>query len=441
MPASAYNTDGLPAIRAGLARTRITPPIPAMMAGFFHDREATSVRDHLHCHAAVLESEGRRVVLVSLDLIAVDRGWGDEARSMIGGRLDMPEEAVLICATHTHTGPAVRPAIRGEWVNPEWLQDLPRAIADTVSAAADDMFDALLFPGRTVDDTGVCRVFRLRDGSEHMGTSAEGLIGPAGPTDPELLALGIREFDGTPRGMVACYGMHANVIGGGSADFISADWPGELSRAMCGMYGDDFVTVLLNAPNGDVYHRRWEPSRLPQSGEAKAVQVGRALAGAAINCSEKAEPLESGGIAVAWEDLEIPYYIRTEKLRVHIESLRAQEELPYLDEAWVRCFDEWTHDGDVAEVPVQVLRLGDLLFVGLPSEVFAAWGLEVKRWSPTDWTAVASLSNAWFGYIPTTDQASRWAYGARPTQSHRLIADAGRRIADSAQVLMWRMVE
>jgi hypothetical protein len=204
------------------------------------------------------------------------------------------------------------------------------------------------------------------------------------------------------------------------------------------MYHEDFVTVMLNAPNGDIYQRKWQPSRLPQSGPAKAEQIGRVISGAAINCSEKAEPLESGGISCHWEDLAIPYYTRTEELREHIEHLRAQDELPYLDAAWVRSFDNYPYDGKIAQVPVQLLRLGDLTFVGLPGEVFSAWGLEVKRWSPTEWTAVTSLANAWFGYIPTTDQASRWAYGARPAQSHRLDADAGRRIADAAQRLMHR---
>ncbi len=438
MSPSPWDTDGLPRIRAGVARSPVTPPLPSMMAGFFHDREANRVRDDLFCNAAVFESDGRRIALVNLDLIAVDRGWGDEARALIAERVEMAPEAVLICATHTHTGPAVRPDVRGEWVDFQWLEALPQTIADTVAEAADGMFDAMLQPGRTTDDTSVCRVARLEDGSEHMGKSAEGIIGPAGTPDHELLALGIRELDGTPRGMVICYGMHANVIGGGSADFISADWQGQVCRFASRMYGEDFVTVMLNAPNGDVYQRKWEPSRLPQSGPAKARQIGRALSGAAVNCSEKAEPLEAGGVSVEWTDIEIPYYTVTEKLRRHIESLRGQEDLPYLDEAWVRCFDNWEHDGDIADVPVQVLCLGELTFVGLPSEVFSAWGLEIKRWAPTDWTAVTSLANAWFGYIPTTDQASRWAYGARPTQSHRLVADAGRMIADTAQVLMHR---
>ena len=410
-----------------------------MMAGFFHDRKATSVRDDLFCNAVVLESEGRQIALINLDLIAVDRSWADQARAIVSEHLEIAPEAILICATHTHTGPAVRPAIRGEWVNFEWLEGLPQAIADTVLEAADAKFDAMLQPGRTSDDTSVCRLVRLRDGSEHMGASADGIIGAAGVPDHELLALGIREMDGTPRGMVMCYGMHANVIGGGGADFISADWQGQVCHAASRMYGDDFVTLLLNAPNGDVYQRKWEPSRLPQSGPAKAEQIGRILAGAAINCWEKAEPLEAGCISCAWEDLQIPYYTRTKKLREHIEHLRAKDDLPYLDEAWVNCFDRWEHDGDLATVPVQVLRLGDLIFVGLPSEVFAAWGLEVRRWSPAEWTAVTSLANAWFGYIPTTDQASRWAYGARPTQSHRLVADAGRQIADTAQRLMARI--
>jgi hypothetical protein len=96
-------------------------------------------------------------------------------------------------------------------------------------------------------------------------------------------------------------------------------------------------------------------------------------------------------------------------------------------------------DGQTAYVPVQALRLGPLMFVGLPGEVFVRWGLEIKDWSPASYTFVTELANGWFGYIPTTDQAHRGAYGARPILSRRLIADAGRRMADEIQVLMWRL--
>jgi len=90
---------------------------------------------------------------------------------------------------------------------------------------------------------------------------------------------------------------------------------------------------------------------------------------------------------------------------------------------------------------VQVIRFGDLLIVGLPGEVFTEWGLEIRRWSPAPWTIIVELANDALGYIPSTDQAMRGGYGAKPILSRRLIADAGRRITDWVQAAMWEVWE
>lgn len=81
------------------------------------------------------------------------------------------------------------------------------------------------------------------------------------------------------------------------------------------------------------------------------------------------------------------------------------------------------------------------MFVGLPGEVFVRWGLEIKHWSPARFTFVAGLSNGWLGYIPTTDQAHRGAYGAKPILSRQLVADGGRQVTDTAQIIMCKLWE
>jgi predicted neutral ceramidase superfamily lipid hydrolase len=148
---SPYNVEDLPQIRAGAAQTVITPPLDCYLAGYFHDRLATRVRDDLYCRALVLEGAGARIALVSLDLVCVVSEWADVARGQIQERTGIGADKVLICATHTHTGPAVR-RLRPRWVQEEWLSSLPEMIADTVARASDNMFDALLFPGRQEDD-------------------------------------------------------------------------------------------------------------------------------------------------------------------------------------------------------------------------------------------------------------------------------------------------
>ena len=121
--------------------------------------------------------------------------------------------------------------------------------------------------------------------------------------------------------------------------------------------------------------------------------------------------------------------------------MRAKPDLEYFEEATIRSVDNWDKDGQMANVPVQVLRFGEMIFVGLPGEFFTSWGQEIKCWSPAHWTLVTELANDAIGYVPSTDQAQRLGYGARPILSRKLDADAGRQIADAVQVLMWEVWE
>ncbi len=441
MSASPYNTDGLPAIRAGVAKRVITPEGDIPLAGYYHERIGRRVRDDLHCRALVLEHGDCRICIVTVDLIFVAREWGDRARALIAERTGIAPECIIISATHTHTGPGV--GSHYDWPTAEqWLAALPGMLAETAEAAAADMFDALLFPGRQEECyLASNRLGRTRDGDEIF--SSTGVIGHAGPVDPELLAVGIREPDGTVRAVLVNYGMHVDVIGGDTADFVSADWPGIMEEAIAGVYGEQAITVFINGCCGDINHRLWHETRQPAEGEMKAVQMGRAFAGLAVNAIEKAEPMESfGGCGAELEELQIPYYTRDENIMAEMEALRARgDDLEYFEKATLASIERWDRDGEIADAPLQVMRFGELIFVGLPGEIFTKWGMEIKHWSPTPWTFVIELANDALGYIPTTDQAMRGGYGAKPILSRRLIADAGRQMTDWVQVAMWRVWE
>ncbi len=432
-----YKTEGLPEIRAGVAQNVITPPIGTSMAGYFHDRVSERVLDDLYCHALVVESAGERIVLVSCDVICMPRAIADPAKALIEQQTGIPGSHVLICCTHTHTGPEMRRARLIPW-NDEYLDALPGKIAATVKEACDGMFDALMFPGRQCEpDLGTIRLGRKKDGSEVFSKSD--VIGPAREIDPEVLAMLIRDKKGELRGVVVNYANHGDVTGGGGGRHLSADWFGDVARTIAAVYGEQAVTVFLNGCCGDINHNYWRTTRHPTGGPVKATQIGRAVAGVAMNAGEKGEPLETGVCGAILREVEIPYYTREETLRAEIEELRGKDSPSDFERYLVKRFDEWPHDSEVASVPLQVMRLGDLAFVGLPGEIFTDWGKEIKHWSPARFTFIAELANDWFGYIPNTDQAHRGAYGAKPLLSRMLCADGGRQMADSIQVMLWEL--
>ncbi len=426
---------------AGCAQQVITPPVGVSLAGYFHDRVSKRIRDDLYARAVVIEHHGTRLAIVSCDLISMTEKITIPTKTMITQQVDIPPEHVLICATHTHTGPE----LRSNAVVPRsqaWAEALPGRIADAVQMAADSMFTATLHPGRTeVEGYAFNRLFRLKDGSEQFGKRGRDadIVREAGPIDPELQTLSIVDEEGALRGMLVNFALHPDVIGGGSADFISADWPGEMARNLAAIYGDEVVTLFLQGTAGDINHAPHDATHLPRGGPRKAVQLGRALAGAAIYAAERAEPMTALEIAGQIEVLSIPYYTRDAAFMAEIERLKTGEQGPF-EKYLIERAESWPYDGKTADVPVQTMRLGDVAVVGLPAEIFVRIGLEIKQFSPAPFTFVVELANARVTtYVPTTDQAERGAYGAKLILSRWLCADAGRRMSDATLVMLHRL--
>ena len=421
--------------RAGNGRARITPPPGVRLAGYFHERIAKSVRDDLYARALVIENGGRGVALVSCDLIVMCEEVSAAAKEMIQRECGIPPESVLICATHTHTGPEVRPAAvmaREE----DYVKGLPRRIADAARSAHESLFEATLHPGRTeAHGYAFNRLRRRKDGSEAFGPAQplEGVIAPAGPIDPELQTLTVRDREGRIRAMAVNHALHPDVIGGGTADFISADWPGVMARTIASLYGEDVDCLFLQGAAGDINHVPHTTTHMPVNGPRKAEQIGRALAGAAMYCAERAEPMDDLRLDGAMQVISIPYYTRDAALMEEVKKLRAAERLGPMDQYVLDRFEAWPYDGKDAAVPIQTLRIGEAGIVGLPAEIFVRIGLEVKRYSPARFTYAVELANANVStYVPAADQAERGAYGERPILSRWLCADAGRRMSDAA---------
>jgi len=426
---------------AGCGQRVITPPVGVSLAGYFHDRVATSVRDDLMARAMVMEHEGARLALVSCDLICMSEEVAGAAKALIEKEAGIPPERVLIGATHTHTGPEIRP---GSVIsrNEEYVAGLPRRIADAVGAAARNMFRATLRPGRAVcEGYAFNRLFRMKDGTEVFGRGGDQVVKVAGPVDPDLQTLSVVDEEGRLRAMAVNFALHADVIGGGKADFISADWPGVVAQTVAAVYGQDVVTVFLQGTCGDINHNPHEPTFLPTRGPAKAAQVGRGVAAVAMHASERAEPMTFVRLWGEMRTLTIPYYTREAGLLAQVAELKKKPEAdrtPF-DRFLIERTEKWPYDGKMADAPIQAMQIGEMAVAGFPAEIFVRIGLEVKSFSPLARTMVVELANARVtNYVPTTDQAERGAYGAKPILSRWLCADAGRRMADAMQAMLWR---
>src|SRR5437870_5228156 len=90
-------------LRAGFGECDITPRLdgkPVYMAGFGKNRKATGVHDPLMARAVVFAHAGRKLAMVSVDVVGLFQATVERMRSKLPGFT-----YVLVSSTHNHEGP------------------------------------------------------------------------------------------------------------------------------------------------------------------------------------------------------------------------------------------------------------------------------------------------------------------------------------------------
>src|SRR3989442_10811714 len=92
-------------LQIGAAEIDITPPVGHRMAGYFDERLATGIHDPLKAKAIILQQQKEQIALVFCDLVGVSLTVTTNARAQASQKTGIPFSNIVICATHSHTGP------------------------------------------------------------------------------------------------------------------------------------------------------------------------------------------------------------------------------------------------------------------------------------------------------------------------------------------------
>lgn len=398
-------------LKAGVSCLDITPPLGTAMRGYFEQRTASTVHDPLYVRSFALENGRDALAVAVCDVIGMERQYLDQARARIVQTTELKPEQVLICCTHTHTGPQT-----GDDDYTRWLWE---RIADGVRIAWQAREPAQVGWGRTEEDRLVFnRRYRMADGTvqTNPGLHNPNVVEPAGPVDPEVGVMVLRRPCGETLGLLGNYALHYVGI---PDDFtaISADYFGYFSRQIQRMRGEHFVAALSNGASGDinnwdvmghVSHRNDRYQHCERAGNLVAANAFWAWNGAEFRDevtlgSAMTEVTLAPKPPVTEEDLK-----RAEEIE---ERLAAGKSVLMGERSFVRRVRRFATDPPKARnTLVQALRVGDLALVGAPGELFVELGLEIKRRSGFSQTMVLELANDWVGYIPTRRAFEEGAY-------------------------------
>ena len=98
--------------KAAVVSTVITPEEPMWMSGYASRDKPSQGKIH-DLNAKVLalqDQQGTRLVIVTVDLLGIPRATRDWLEAQVAQRYNLGPQALLLSASHTHSGPVVREA-------------------------------------------------------------------------------------------------------------------------------------------------------------------------------------------------------------------------------------------------------------------------------------------------------------------------------------------
>jgi len=402
--------------RAGARESRITPPVGVSMAGYAARKgPAVGVHDDLHVGALVLDDGVKKVAILAADLIGVEKDLVSSVRKSIGERTGMDVNDILLCASHTHSGPVTG----GEEVDRDWLKSLQERMVDTALQAFEERVEAKLGVGQgRVEGIGANR----RD-------PKRGII------DNSVGVIRVDNTQGKPMAVLMNYTCHATVLDWGNL-LISADYPGYAKGIVKEALGDEAVVMFANGACGDINPGGYSADIsaiggfIPGRTFRRAKRLGKILGKEVLRVVKEIETHSPVNLSVMTERVHLP-------LRELPKPLEAEEKVKEKEELVRRLKRQGASDKEITsakiaavyakielghakkaallpkgeiEAELQAIALDDTLLMSLPGEIFVQIGLDIKRGSRFNHTFVIGYANGSIGYVPTEEALREGGY-------------------------------
>lgn len=415
-------------LQVGVAVVDITPPRPYRMSGYFSERLSTGTHDPLQAKALVLKQGDRTGALVFCDLIGMNPDVVARARRGASDKTGIPPSAILIHATHSHTGPLYEGALRRHFhdVTVTKLGKDPYEEVDYPAFLVERLVEAIMQAGAAARPASLAagiatqhglsfnRRFHMKDGSVRFnpGKLNPEMVRPAGPIDADLGMLVMKSADGAENiAALSVFALHLDTVGGTE---FAADYPFYLERALRQQLGNRFVSLFGTGTCGDINHIDVTHNQ-PQKGHDEAARIGTALAETVKAELNGLKPIGQPKLAVRSRAVTVPLqqFAPEEIARARQDLFQVgTTALTFLDQVRAtKIVELQLYGGKSLTIEVQVFRLSDdTAIVGLPGEVFVDLGLAIKRQSPFARTYVIELCNDSPAYIPTRKAFDEGSY-------------------------------
>ena len=410
--------------KAGFARLDVTPPLGAELAGYFTVRVSEGILDPIYLNALAMSNGKDTVIIITSDFLSVMEVFATKIRNIISKRTGVPSDNIMITALHQHT--SIRLGVwpwTGSMEDEHYLSVLYQKYADAAQMAIADMSEAGIFTAakQTAEQISFIRRFKMKDGSTvtNPGRLNTDIDHPIGEADNTVRLIRFKR-DGKKDIAFVNFSTHPDVIGG---KLFSADWPGFVRRFVESDIGNVHCLVA-NGAQGDTNHLNTGVAE-EQTGYTWSEHMGRVIADTVVDVWDNEEE---------HKDTQIFSEVRMVYNRTNTEGFERVEECRKLDEDYwagrldgsnkpnatimgeARRIKNIPMESICQKIPVTVMAVGDIAFVGYGGEPFTDYATRSRAFAPEMFVITCGLANGQQGYLPTKSAFMEGGYEARSSR-------------------------
>ena len=394
---------------AGFHCVEVQPPLGLRIPGYYNKRLAEGTAAPLHLRATAFSCADEKAVMFNCEAIGMSAAAFEIIKKKVAAACGISEDAVYINCIHSHTSYIIVP-------NDTEMDDMDvhlcavyQQFADCAKLAFGDLKPCTISTAiGEAKNIAFVRRYRMKDGTVRTNPPQgdPNVAGPIGTPDEHIRLIRIHR-ENAKEILIVHFGTHADMIGG---NFYTPDWPGYLVNILDAALEGNVHTMFLLGAEGDCATRNAMIKEPRVKGVALSKSFARKVAGAALRAYDSAKPIACDTLRFACK------YVQVGKNDYDPADLPMVEEIvkiyrskgssaPELQAFPMRYQEALRIKANLArpeffDLRISGLRLGDIVFVGIPGEPFASIGIDIAEKSNMPMTVVTACTNGYEGYYP-----------------------------------------
>jgi neutral ceramidase len=407
--------------KVGVGKINITPDQDLLVSGGLYPRTFEKIKDPLFVKSIVICTADIKFAIITLDLLYLLNVDVVKIKKHLQSETDILYENIVICPSHTHSGPYTNFSRMEEYVTEQYeevkakhdkyMRKVHMAILQAVLNANKDLKSCKLgvkkghvkgisHNRRVLKENNDCwNTWLLPEEERNKWPSA-------GPIDTDLYVLAAITDDNKVKAVLYNYGLHAN--SNHTTRSISADYPAYVAQEISRRLGAQEV-LFIPGPCGNI--------NANLSSEMIGKRISEEIVEVMNNMNYNLKPF----LSTKSVDVELP-------LR-EVRDFQEEE----ISRKWPSGMDYYKNEYKKMIKQKQTLitctltgiRVDDNVLIFNPAELFVEFGLQIKEGSPFEHTIVVELANGYIGYVPTKEAFDQGGYETFYASQSKLIPEAG----------------